>query len=35
MEKGDDILAASCENVSSEIFDQVKFKPACLATEAS
>ena len=29
------IWAASRENVSSEIFDQVRFKQACLATEAS
>ena len=27
--------ATSCENVSSRIFDQVRFKPACSATEAS
>ena len=27
--------AAPRENVSSEIFDQVRFKPACSATEAS
>ena len=30
-----DIWAISHENVSSEIFDQVRFKPACSATEAS
>ena len=29
------ISAASRENVSSEIFDQSRFKPACSATEAS
>ena len=29
------IWATSHENVSSEIFDQVRFKPACSATEAS
>ena len=29
------IWATSIENVSSEIFDQVTFKPACSATEAS
>ena len=27
--------ATSRENVSSEIFDKVRFKPACSATEAS
>ena len=27
--------AKSRENVSSEIFDQVRFKPACSATEVS
>ena len=27
--------ATVCENVSSEIFDQERFKPACSATEAS
>ena len=27
--------ATSRENVFSAIFDQVRFKPACLATEAS
>ena len=30
-----DKWATSRENVSSEIFDQVRFKPACSATEAS
>ena len=29
------IWATSRENVSSEIFDQVSFEPACSATEAS
>ena len=31
----DDNWATSCENVSSGIFDQVRFKPVCSATEAS
>ena len=30
-----DVWAASRENVSSEIFDQVRFKPVCSAAEAS
>ena len=29
------IWATTRENVSSEIFEQVRFKPACSATEAS
>ena len=29
------IRATSCENVSSRIFEQVRFKQACSATEAS
>ena len=29
------IWATSRENVSSGIFDKVRFKPACSATEAS
>ena len=31
----DDNWAASCENVSSEIFDQVRLKPAGAVAEAS
>ena len=29
------VLATSRENVSSEIFDQLRFKPACSATKTS
>ena len=29
------IWATSCENMSSGIFDQVRFKPACSATETN
>ena len=34
-DNGVNIWATSRENVSSGIFEQARFKPACLATEAS